>query len=99
VGLWSLIKLGLIALAVWLLYKSARRFLGAEGSSRGRVRRQPGPDGVIDVMVQDPQCGTYLPKQEAIRAWVKGEERHFCSEACRDAFIKGEPAGRPEEEE
>jgi len=88
VGLWGLIKLGLIALAVWVLYKSVRRLMGGP-PPQGRVSR-PGPDGVIDVMVQDPQCGTYLPQEEAIRARIKGEDRYFCSEACRDAFLRGE---------
>jgi len=89
VGLWNLVKFGLIALAVWLLYRSVRRLLGGSGNP-GRRPAPQGPDQVIDVMVQDPQCGTYLPKHEAIKAIVKGEERFFCSEACRDAFIKGE---------
>jgi len=88
VGIWNLIKLGLIALAVWLLYKSVRRMLGGE-PPRPRMRR-PGPDGVIDVMVQDPQCGTYLPRQEALRAWVRGRECYFCSEECRNAYLRGD---------
>lgn len=88
-GLTGLIKFALVALLVWFLYRSVRRLMS--GSDQRRQRPMPkGPDQVIDVMVQDPQCGTYLPKHEAIKAFVKDEERYFCSEACRDAFIRGE---------
>ncbi len=91
-GIWNLIKFGLIALAVWLLYRSVRSLLSGRPSSRPMPR---GPDQVIDVMVQDPQCGTYLPRHEAIKAWAFGEERFFCSEACRDAFLQGK---KPQEQ-
>jgi uncharacterized protein len=83
------LKIALIALLIWFLYRSARRLLSG-GAASSRRPAPKGPDQVIDVMVQDPQCGTYLPKHEAIKAVVKDEERFFCSEACRDAFIKGE---------
>ncbi len=90
-GLGGLLRYLLIALAVWILYRTLRRWVsGASGG--GRPRRGTGPSGeseVLDVMVQDPQCGTYLPRHEAIRAWARGEERFFCSEACRDNFLAG----------
>ena len=37
-------------------------------------------------MVKDPQCGTYLPRGDALSVTVAGKEEFFCSEACRDAF-------------
>jgi uncharacterized protein len=88
-GLWGLIKFALVAVLVWFLYRSVRRFMTG-GNNGGRRPMPKGPDQVIDVMVQDPQCGTYLPKHEAIKAFVKDQERYFCSEACRDAFIRGD---------
>lgn len=92
-GFSGLIKLALIALLVWFLYRSVRRLMSG-GEQKGQRPAPKGPDQVIDVMVQDPQCGTYLPKHEAIKAFVKDEERFFCSEACRDAFIRGEKPGQ-----
>ena len=39
-------------------------------------------------MVQDPECGTYLPVSEAISATIRGKEYHFCSRKCRSQFKK-----------
>jgi len=35
-------------------------------------------------MVQDPECGTYVPKSDALATQVKGKTLYFCSTACRD---------------
>lgn len=46
-----------------------------------------GPDGgVIDEMVQDPYCKTYVPKREAVRKIIGGETYSFCSEECARKF-------------
>lgn len=37
-------------------------------------------------MVRDPQCGTFLPRGDALSAVVGGERHFFCSAACRDAY-------------
>lgn len=39
-------------------------------------------------MVQDPECKTYVPKNDAIKAQVGGKERYFCSADCRDKYKK-----------
>ena len=37
-------------------------------------------------MVQDPVCGVYLPRGDALEKTVRGERHYFCSEECRSAF-------------
>ena len=37
-------------------------------------------------MVRDPQCGTFLPRGDAVAAVIAGEDHFFCSSACRDAY-------------
>lgn len=39
-------------------------------------------------MVQDPACGTYVPKNDAIETTSKGKTLYFCSAECRDAYQK-----------
>ncbi len=39
-------------------------------------------------MVQDPECGTYVPKKDAIKGQVKGNTHYFCSAECRDKYKK-----------
>jgi YHS domain-containing protein len=36
--------------------------------------------------VQDPQCGTYLPKSRALMIGSGDDAKYFCSPACRDAY-------------
>jgi hypothetical protein len=37
-------------------------------------------------LVQDPQCGTYLPKSRALTLGAGGDAKYFCSPGCRDAY-------------
>lgn len=39
-------------------------------------------------MVQDPACGTYVPRNDAIPAQIKTETYFFCSTDCRDKFLR-----------
>ncbi|MFZ5584406.1 MAG: hypothetical protein ACOZHQ_00605 [Thermodesulfobacteriota bacterium] len=89
-GIGSLLRWAVIALVVWLLYRMVRRlFAGQLGGGRRADNLRPrGDEEILDVMVQDPQCGTYLPQHEALRAVIQGQEKFFCSEACRDAYLR-----------
>jgi uncharacterized protein len=85
-GLWRYL---LIGLAVWILYRVLKRWLGGPPPAQRTNVGQGRAREVVDVMVQDPQCGVYLPQHEALRATARGQERFFCSEACRDAYLAG----------
>lgn len=39
-------------------------------------------------LVQDPQCGVYLPIGQALYRTVKGREHPFCSERCAGAYLE-----------
>lgn len=39
-------------------------------------------------MAQDPQCGVYLPKSDAIKTQRDGKTMYFCSAECRDKHLK-----------
>ena len=92
-GLWGLIKLALIVVLIWLLYRGVKGLLTGS-RDKSRIYRGRAKEGqVLDIMVQDPQCGTYLPKQEAIRAHVGSEDLYFCSNECRDAYKNRADAG------
>ncbi len=80
-----MIKLLLLALLFFLGYS----FFQALFPPRGAGRRQPKNrtrDG--EEMVQDPQCGTYLPLSEALSATVRGKQHYFCSRKCRNLYKK-----------
>jgi uncharacterized protein len=54
---------------------------------RQRVRRTEHAGGTL---VQDPHCGTYLPKSRALALASSGDTKYFCSPACRDAYLGAE---------
>ncbi len=42
-----------------------------------------------DIMVQDPACHTYVPRQQAIHLRIDEQDFYFCSTSCRDKFLSG----------
>ena len=67
-----------------LIYLVFRLIKGALGSRKGIDRRRT--NGVIDEMVQDPNCKTYIPRRDAHRRRVVGNEYFFCSKTCADTY-------------
>ena len=37
-------------------------------------------------MAQAPNCGTYVPKRQAITKLIQGKEHFFCSKKCADEY-------------
>ncbi|MCB2226535.1 MAG: hypothetical protein KQH53_07640 [Desulfarculaceae bacterium] len=91
-GLIRLVQIAIVGFLIWFGYKAFKRYLAGGAEAQARKKRQAQGE-VMDVMVQDPQCGTYLPKHEAKSAWVDGQERFFCSKKCRDAYVDAKRKG------
>jgi len=50
-------------------------------------RRQPrNIEG--EQMVEDPQCGTFIPLSDAVSANIKGKQHYFCSKKCLKEYKK-----------
>ena len=81
-----MIRLIIYVIIIYLVYRLGKSFLGPGK----KVDRTPS-GGVIDEMVQDPFCKTYIPKREAVRRVVRGQECFFCSQECADRFEAGDP--------
>lgn len=85
-----MIRLLILALLFFLGYTLVNAVLRSF-SDRGRqVPREKTRQG--EEMVRDPQCGTYLPRGDALTAVVRGEKHYFCSPECRRKF-KEKPPG------
>jgi YHS domain-containing protein len=55
-------------------------------------QRQPPPSQRIqepDTLIQDPVCGTFIPRKEALKVVKDGKEYFFCSEGCLKRFRRG----------
>ena len=37
-------------------------------------------------MVQDPQCGVYIPRSRAVVITRRGRQLYFCSEECKKKY-------------
>ena len=65
----------------WLLRRLARGTDAGSGSSRRSAPRFEG------AMVRDRVCSTFLPRSRALLVRDGDDERFFCSEACREAYL------------
>jgi YHS domain-containing protein len=84
----------ILAAVGYIFYRALKSWMlgGRErpGSVDTRTRGE-----VDDVLVQDPVCKTYIPQRNSIVLQQGGETVHFCSEQCRERFLKdqSEPRG------
>ena len=81
--------LGLVFL-VWLVRRLLGFFLG---DSRGK-QTKGNSEGSSSRMVKDPVCGMYMDSRLAFRAEEKGGESYFCSEECRQKYLRKSSASR-----
>jgi uncharacterized protein len=68
-----------IARAVWRLVHGI-----AEGMSAPRDPQSPS----AVALVRDPVCGTYVVPSRALTSGSGNDLRFFCSERCRQAWVK-----------
>ena len=76
-----MIKFIIYIVLAYLLY---RVFKGLFSQSKGLEKG--GSGGVIDEMVQDPICKTYIPRRDAQKRVIDGSEYFFCSNECASKF-------------
>ena len=72
----------LFFILIYILYRIIKGFWG----SAKQIHKSRNTTSVIDEMVQDPFCETYVPRREAIRRVIDGKEHFFCSKECADKF-------------
>jgi hypothetical protein len=80
-----LLSLLIRLVALLLVLRLAGRFVA--GLLRGLRPAEPSR-GRPDELVRDRVCNTYVLKERALHATIDGEERHFCSTACRDRALR-----------
>jgi uncharacterized protein len=78
----KLLILGLLGFLAYTFFTAVTRSVTGEKKSMPREKTRQGED-----MVRDPQCGTYVPRGDAVEKTVGGQKHYFCSDRCRDAFV------------
>lgn len=81
-----MIRLLIFGALAWIAYSLVKRWLRTvlppSTAAQGPVSRQGQP------MVEDPQCGTFIPTDTAISSTVAGKKIYFCSKECCDTYLK-----------
>ena len=77
-----MVRFILFAILFYLLYRLIKSFWG----TAKQIHKNRSTTGVIDEMVQDPFCKTYIPRREAVKKVIKGNEYFFCGKECADRF-------------
>lgn len=80
-----MIKLILLTLCGFVLYSMVSGLLNPKKSRRSKNHSNEG-----EPMVEDPQCGTYLPVSDAIKATIHGQQYYFCSKKCLKEYKKSQ---------
>lgn len=86
-GLVVMIRILLLIGLIYLFFKGRRAWLDFKQSVHENLSAGNGPEQINDIMVQDPFCKVYFPRNEGVRLRHKGEYLIFCSEECRQKFI------------
>ena len=84
----GLLRVLLALFVVRLLVRAFAGFLRARAAPPAvpeRPQSRAGQQGTE--LVRDRVCNTFLPKGQALRAMIGGQEEHFCSADCRDRAL------------
>jgi YHS domain-containing protein len=68
----------------YVIYRAYQRF-----KESLTLQRQPPQSERLqepDTLMQDPVCGTFIPRKEALKLVKDGKEYFFCSEGCLKRF-------------
>lgn len=76
-----MLKLIIYIVFAYLLYRIFKGLF-----TKSKVLEKRGSGGVIDEMVQDPHCKTYIPRKDAKKRVIEGQEYSFCSEECASKY-------------
>lgn len=82
-----IIRLLLLAFAVFLIISGVRRLLLPTSLPRRDKRKEKGQEeGAL--MIQDRQCGRFIFEKEALKTSFQGQIVYFCSQECRDLYTR-----------
>ncbi len=81
-----MIKLLMLILLGFVGYSMIQGMIRPKQKRGGKMPRNRSREG--EQMVEDPQCGTFIPLGDAVSAQVNGQQQHFCSKKCLKEYKK-----------
>ena len=82
----GLVRLLLLLAVGYLIIAGIRRLFLPAASDPTKKRQADASSSEGVSLVQDPQCGRFIPQNEAIRVSRRGRTVYFCSQECRAAY-------------
>ena len=70
----------------WLLRLLLRTIL--EWKSPTRARKSATAVPIAGELKKDPNCGTYVSMETALKSRVGARELHFCSRRCQEEYLR-----------
>ncbi len=86
--LWHLILGMVLGYVAYRAYRKIRESVSLEKRQRPDSQKIAEPD----TLIQDPVCGTFIPRKEALKVTKDGKDYFFCSEGCLKRFRRGSSA-------
>ena len=80
-----MIRVIVLAVLGYLAYRLVKRWVRGKVLS-DRVKGQE-TGRIDDIMVKDPQCGTYFARRDGVVLKHGERDLLFCSRECRDKFL------------
>lgn len=80
-----MIKILIYALVFYVGYTLISAIKRSLSAPKNQAPAEKSREG--ETMERDPQCGTYVPRGDAIHKSIHGTTHYFCSNKCRDDYL------------
>lgn len=81
-----------LVIFTWMLISGVRRLFLLLSLPRPDKEKGHAKEGVL--LVQDPQCGRFVPEPDALKISFHGQGLHFCSQECQDLYTRSRTTKR-----
>lgn len=85
--LW-LVRLLILVIIIRFVMALVSRAMSTARSQPNARQPKRAPERIGGTLVQDPQCGTYVPQERALAVTAGGSTQYFCSTKCRDEWVR-----------
>ena len=83
----SLIRLAILGFIIYLVYRLAKWIILSPGIKGRDVSGHQVTAVEGEELVEDPYCHVYVPKSQAYKASIDGQDIYFCSQKCFEKYI------------
>jgi uncharacterized protein len=87
----GLLRFLALVIFIWMFIAGMRRLFLLLSLPRPDKEPDREQEGVL--LIQDPQCGRFVPEHDAVHISFQGHGLHFCSQECRDLYTRARTRG------